>query len=293
MNLRFLRLFVVAILAGCAAPRPPRVPRPPGVAPRAAVVDDRALLAMLASDGRHATTAEGPHGAFVVTFDAPIPMGEPEPFLRSFAVRYGSPLGFEARDAWLETETQTGERSLVDIHAPRDTGCRSLRLTFRTTDVGGPSLSAVVRVCDPLLGRPPAYGSRRLPSTASGSHEVLAQCGLWGNGTVASYGGRALDKFGDVYTFGVMGFDGHTVSPSMFLEYVGTVRPEEVERLIDDTAEASQASVRAPEVAPGQTRCMSILDTPRGPRALDLEAREGGAATRARTWLHGRLDPRE
>lgn len=287
-------LFLVAsLLSACAAPRPPREPRPAGVAPPTIEVQARALLAQLASDGHPATLAEGPDGALVVTFDTAIPMGDGEPFMRAFAAQYGPLVGFQARLAHLEPATQTAERALVDPLVPRDTGCRAVRLTFGRSEAEPRSLRTVTRTCEPLRGRPPAYRSRRLPWTASGSVEVLAHCGAWGNGVVASYGGRALDKFGDIYVFGSTGPEAPAVEPRMFVEYVGTVPPEEVEQLLDDTAEASRASERAHVPAPGAVRCESTFDTGKGLRSLDIETRKGDAASRARTWLHGVLEPHE
>lgn len=282
----------LAAAAGCAEPRAPRLPRPPGVAPPAVEVRSDALLAKLASDGRPAR-AEATPGGLVVTFEPPLPMGKAEPFVMGFATQYGPFLGFGARTAQLETKAVPDEISLEDWHIQRDSGCRSVALRFQTSAQEPKTLQAVKRECDRYSAPPPPYGSRRLPSTANGSIELLAHCGSWGNGIIESYGGKALDKYGDVYAVRLMGpgpaassvdGDNHT-----FLEYVRTVPPEEVERLLDDTELASHAAETKRTFGREESQCEAVSDTARGFDTVNVDLRKGEAATRARTWLHAVL----
>ncbi len=220
-------------------------------------------------------------------------MGETAPFMRTFVERYGTLLAFNARDAEIPTPTVPDELTIEDWQVQRDSGCRSITLRFHTSTEEPKTVTTVTRECDRYPEPPPPYRSRRLPFTANGPVELLAHCGYWGNGIIESYVGKALDKYGDVYSIGLVG-PGPSDSSSdqfwrgnhTFMEYERTVPPEEVERLLDDTEAASHGGARAPSFGIEDPRCSAVFDTGRGFDTVELDFHEGDAASRARDWLH-------
>ena len=316
---------VFGLAAVSCAPHTP--PRAPGIAPPAAMVDERRLLAELDADGYHGAridhpapaTSEPPssvpseladddsdtdgvhavpvrasHSTLRITIPRPVDLGSPVAFLSTFAHRYATSLAFGVERGALIEGSTPGRVILADSFPQRDAGC--VYVFLRLDAKPGESL-VIDRECLPMRTTPPSYRARPLPSTANGPVDVLARCGSWGNGTVASYSGFALDKFGDVYEatlkyskrrYDLAWADGQENAGGLInvlYDYVRTMPPSEVDQLMRDVAAAEDGATIEKERAYEEPRCTGVVVGPPAPRSVYLDPDRGGATKRARVAL--------
>lgn len=288
-----LASFGLAVVTGCGEPRLPSVAHAPGVAPPAVSLRTDALLAKLESEGHPARVQSRSAEQVLVTFEPPVPVADVESFATSFAHQYGPFLGFGASATRFGRPDNPGEVSIIDMRPQRDSGCRSVSLIFQIGAQDPRLLRAVSRECERYSRPPPSYRSRRLPFTANGAVEVLARCGYWGRGTIASYVGFALDKYGDVYSV-ASDLSGLFRDPvwERFQDlraYVRTVAADEVERLMADAELASHAGDLHRTFGEDEAHCEAAYDSGRGFRTVALDETKGAPAARARAWLHAVL----
>jgi hypothetical protein len=211
--------------------------------------------------------------------------------LETFALglfdKHHAALGYVAREKAESFSVGPVWVSAAYVSAPRDTGCRRVRL-----GVGFEERKPVFveRTCEAFARRPPSYRARPVPSTATGNVEILARKGTYEvyPGTlsmVTIFSGLVLDRYGDVYTASAGSYYGYEL-----LDYVRTLPPAEVEQFMYDVALSRSSSEESPSDPPRTDAPPFVVDgflAEQDPVPL-LKRRES-AASRARAWAENNL----
>lgn len=280
-----LALAFVATATACVPHPPAHGPVP---APAAVEFDPPRLVASLRTDFPGATLDPSPPPSTVrVRIGEVAKVTDLETFALGLFEKHHAALGYVAR---AETESFSVGPVWVSaayVSAPRDTGCRRVRLGVGFDDR---KPIFVERTCEAFTRRPPSYRARALPSTATGNVEILARKGTYEVcpgiiSGVTIFSGLVLDRYGDVYTASAGSFYGYTL-----LDYVRTLPPAEVEQFMYDVALSRSSSEESPSDPPRADAPPFVVDgflAEQDP--VPLLKRRGSAASRARAWAENNL----
>jgi len=281
-------LAFVATATACVAPIPHPPAHGPVPAPAAVDFDPPRLVASLRADFPGATLDPSPPPSTVrVRIGDVAKVTDLETFALGIFDKHHAALGYVAREKAESFSVGPVWVSAAYVSAPRDTGCRRVRL-----GVGFEERKPVFveRTCEAFARRPPSYRARALPSTATGNVEILARKGTYEVypgiiSAVIKYSGLVLDRYGDVYTASAGSYYGYEL-----LDYVRTLPPAEVEQFMYDVALSRSSSEESPSEPPRADAPPLVVDgflAEQDP--VPLLKRRGSAASRARAWAENNL----